>query len=174
MINIKNKIKINVKGCKTKPISDFKSFQGNLKTLSKEAQKKLEQSIIRNGFNAPIFVWAENDYILDGHQRINAIQSLIKQGYTLEDNQLPYIEIEAETKKQAAEMVLSYNSQYGEITSDGMLSFLEEFNLEIPELESFTNINLDFEKLNEIILEKEITEDDLKSKSKCPKCGFEW
>ena len=61
-------IKIRVKGTKEMDIRDFKDFQGGLKTISDEAMDKLKQSILRNGFNAPVFLWKGHNLILDGHQ----------------------------------------------------------------------------------------------------------
>jgi len=149
-------IKINVKGLKTKNIKKFKSFQGNLKEISEENLKKLKESIKRNGFNAPIFIWKDHNYILDGHQRIKAVDELIREEYTLKNFELPYVEIEAKDKKQAAEMVLSYNQQYGKITQEGFLEFKDAFQLDMSALDDF----IDLEQFDFETSEQEAKEDD--------------
>jgi DNA modification methylase len=131
-------IKIKVKDCKLMPIDNFETFQGTLKTLPKDNLKKLKESILRNGFNAPIFLWKNK--VLDGHQRLIAIQSLFADGHTLPDNSLPYVEIEADNEQQAAEMLLTYNSQYGEMTDKGLEEYVAYFNLDINELNDITVI----------------------------------
>jgi len=78
-------IEIKVFGCKLKDINEFQNFQGNLKELPEIQKNKLKESITRNGFNAPIFTWKGNNYILDGHQRIIAVKELIKEGQEHKD-----------------------------------------------------------------------------------------
>jgi 16S rRNA G966 N2-methylase RsmD len=139
-------IKIRVKDCKLKGVQEFESFQGNLKSLSKEGKQKLKQSILRNGFNAPIFIWKNS--ILDGHQRLICIKELLKEGHTIENgNYLPYVEIEADNKKQAGELILTYNSQYAAITYEGLQEFTQDFELDLNDMKEITNLNLDMDEL---------------------------
>jgi len=137
-------IKINVVGTKFKDLNEFENFQGDLKEISKQNLERLKESIKRNGFNAPIFIWKGHNYILDGHQRIKAVKELIKEGYILKDNKLPYVEIEAKDKTQAGEMILSYNSQYGVITNKGLELFVSDFKLDIKDMKNF----LDFKEFS--------------------------
>jgi len=170
------KIEITVKGTNLLELKQFENFQGNLKEISEEALEKLKNNIIKNGFCAPIFVWSGKKFILDGHQRIIAVKSLIEDGYVLENNELPYIEIEAKDKKQAAELVLSYNSQYGEITEDGLKEFKDKFELDLSELDNTINIPIGLDvdvNLTEEPNEKDLSE-ELPTKNKCPKCEYEW
>ena len=62
-------IVVKVKDCRTKELNEFVNFQGGLKELNAKDAGKLKQSIIRNGFTAPIFLWAGRNLILDWHQR---------------------------------------------------------------------------------------------------------
>jgi hypothetical protein len=140
-------IKMKVKGLPTLPIEEFENFQGKLKFLSPESAKKLKASMIKNGFNAPIFIWAGHKYILDGHQRIKVLLELYAEGYSLEGEPvLPYVEIEAENEKQAAEMVLTYNSQYGHLDHTSLLEFAKTFELDIqslPEILDLKDISIE-------------------------------
>ena len=88
-------IDIKVKGTKTKPLKDFENFQGNLKSLPSDKLEKLKTNILKNGFISPIFLWKGNNYILDGHQRITALKSLIYEGHGVSSDEglgapLPY------------------------------------------------------------------------------------
>ena len=169
------KIEITVKGTSFLKLKLFENFQGNLKEISEDALEKLKNNILRNGFCAPIFVWSGKKFILDGHQRILAVKSLIEAGYILENNELPYIEIQAKNETQAAELVLSYNSQYGGGAEDGLKEFKDKFELDLTELQDTINISVDLDVVNltEEPNEKDFSE-ELETKNKCPKCEYEW
>lgn len=124
-------------------IQDMNDFQGDLKHLSATAKKKLKNSIMKKGFRIPIFIWQNN--ILDGHQRMEAIQSLIDDGHELENNELPYVEIYADDEKDAKEMLLAISSRYGEMTVEGFTEFVEFGDLNLPDLDeiiSFPELDL--------------------------------
>ena len=130
-----------VKGCSTAPIGTFKEFQGTLKKIKRDSLEKLRQSMIRKGITAPLFVWQGN--ILDGHQRKIAAQSLIDDGYEVDD--FPFVEIEAETEKEAREILLTYVSQYGEMTRQGLYDFLDTIDTPLSMITEFTNLNIPME-----------------------------
>jgi hypothetical protein len=170
-------IEIKVKDCPVKPITELKNFQGELKRITPEALNKLKKSITKNGFNAPIFVWAGHDYILDGHQRISAINELMAEGWTIEKNSLPCVEITAKDKQQAAEMILTYNSQYGDLTKESLDTFVTENQLDLSELTLIVNmpiLNIELPQINipDTYPEKEITA--IPTDNKCPSCGYTW
>jgi len=66
----KKVIQIKCKGADTLPIDRILEFQNDLKTLSKDNEKKLRNSILKFGFIAPFFVWDNQGEwkLLDGHQ----------------------------------------------------------------------------------------------------------
>ncbi len=64
---------------------------------------------MKYGWIAPIFIWNKN-YILDGHGRLLILEQLLKEGYIIND--LPIVDIEAKTKKEAAQILLAINSKY--------------------------------------------------------------
>jgi len=130
---------MRVKNVATKPINWFEEFQRDLKRIDEPELVKLKNSIIRNGFNAPIFVWGNK--ILDGHQRIKAVKELLKEGYSL-TNGLPYVEIEADNEKQATELILTYNSQYGRVNDEGLQELMESRGLNPEELASITTLSI--------------------------------
>ena len=159
------------------PVIDFhelKELQGDLKITTPAKIEKLKSSIIKYGVFVPKFAWINNGayYIEDGHQTVKALTELEKGGYVIPP--IPYVIIEAEGRKDAAEKLLMINSKFADVNPD--TSFFTDFDIgldfmdeiEIPELE------LGFEGLEEEPNEKEINEEDLKFEHKCPKCGYEW
>jgi DNA modification methylase len=149
MIEVKNPNNL-----KTAHIDSFKPLQGELKDLSQENYNKLKNSILKHGFNIPVFVW--NGYLLDGHQRQRV---LLQEGWNVE---VPYVEIEAETELEAKEILLKITSQYGKITMEG----LDDFYPEWQELDiNFDAISiLDTEEPQEVI-EDEVPEPPLEPKT---------
>jgi len=169
--------KIIVKNPTNLPTIDYhklKILQGNLKTLSEENKAKLCKSILKHGYFIPAFLWrsGKDFWILDATQRYYTLEQLEKEGYTIPE--IPYIEIEAKDKKDAAEKLLQITSRYGQINE--ATTFFEDFDLsldsigdiEIPEL----NIKL-FDGLEEEPKEKEYDE-NLETENECPKCGYKW
>lgn len=132
------------KDLKMRNIDEMQDFQGELKELSEDAKEKLKNSIVNMGFRIPIFMWKNK--ILDGHQRIEAITSLMEEGYTLKNNELPYIEILAKDQKEAKEMLLLISSRYGDITEEGVIQFI-------------TNAGIDYEELKQMIDLPEISDE---------------
>jgi len=151
-------IHIKCKGNRYLSYSQLKTFQGNLKEMSKINVEKLKQSILIHGWIAPIFVW-NNDYILDGHGRLLVLSLLLQEGYTIGD--LPIVDVEAQTKKEAAQILLAINSKYQTITDDGLYEFMNEMEINFKELEMFELPDIDMERFGAEFFEKKgLTEDD--------------
>ena len=137
------KISVRCKGNRYLPFDKLKTFQGALKEMSEANAGKLKQSILKYGWVAPVFVWG-GDYILDGHGRLLVLGELLKDGYTIGD--LPIVDIEAQTKKEAAEILLAINSKYQTITDDGFYQFMHEMDLGIEDLAIFELPDIDFKE----------------------------
>lgn len=124
-------------------------FQGELKELSVGNLKKLKQSIIKHDFADPLKIWndGEKDNILDGHQRKLALEDLTKDGVIVPE-ELPAIWIDCKDKKEAAELVLAYNSQYGKVSHDTLYKFHHDMKLDLGSLENIDipEINIDLFK----------------------------
>ena len=140
----KKELVVTVHNPNNLPTIDYHNLsilQGDLKSLSKENKAKLCKSILTHGFFIPVFLWLSEGvhYILDATQRYHALEELEKQGYSIPD--LPYIEIEASSKKDAALKLLQITSRYGTVNEE--TSFFKDFDIglefmeeiEIPELE---------------------------------------
>src|SRR3989304_6287600 len=167
-------IPINCKGNRSIPFSELRTFQGNLKEMSKESAGKLRASILKHGWVAPVFVW-DKDFILDGHGRLLVLAELLKEGYTIKD--LPVCDIEATTKKEAAQILLAINSKYQTITDDGLYEFMAAMELDMGDLEEIDLPDIDFEKFgSNFFTEPPETTDPTPSQifdCKCSKCGKE-
>lgn len=167
------------------PLSELKELQGDLKTMSEMSLQKLCTEIDTTGFSFAPHVWKSPSgahYIIDGHQRTRALRHLVDHGWTADD--IPVVLVEAESIDEAKERVLQGVSQYGEVSSHGMLDFLGSFENEM----TFDDVALRFEipDINMNSLSK-LTEDlSLEAKDDapvpeaaasrvvhtCPKCNF--
>ena len=127
-------IEIKCTGSHEISFRQLKDFQGDLKTITDENLEKLKKSIISEGFCAPIFVWNNKDkhYLLDGHQRMKALNSLYADGYTIPD--IPIVYIEAKNKKDAKKKLLYISSQYGQFTIDGYADFALDIDVDFNDL----------------------------------------
>lgn len=134
--------------------TDFIDLQGDLKTLPKENQEKLKNSIINYGIRFPAFIWQSEGkkYIVDAHQRKKVFAILEKEGWTIPE--VPYTNIFAKNKKEAAELLLQANSRYGEYNPT--TSFFEDMQIDLSFIENIEIPELDI-KLED--LESEIVED---------------
>lgn len=112
-----------------RPLADLTPFQGALKDLSDENYAKLKASILAEGFMAPVFVW--RDKILDGHQRTSV---LAREGWDLEGDGVPVVEIEADTEQEAARKLLKLTSAYAKPQAEGVFDFLQANDLGIEDM----------------------------------------
>lgn len=80
--------------------------------------KKLKNSLVKHGIFVPRFVWKNKElfYIMDGHQTKTALESLERDGWTIPE--IPYVQVEALDKIDAAKKLLQINSQYAKINPD--------------------------------------------------------
>ncbi len=113
-------------------VSELLPIQGTFKELSKKNFGKLKNSISKNGFIQPFFIWENENkkYILDGHQRQKAIIDLYG------DIFVSCIVIDAKNLQEAKKLVLFYSSQYGEFSKESFLDFGSD--LQFPDIEDFS------------------------------------
>ena len=137
----KKTIEIKCKGADTLPIDRILEFQGELKELSKENEKKLRNSILKFGFIAPLFVWDDKGEwkLLDGHQRLKTLLKMREEGYDIP--LLPVDYIEADSEEDAKRKLLHISSQYGEFTTDGF----ENFTFGLDGFEDIRLVNDEFD-----------------------------
>lgn len=184
----KKTIKIMCEGAELVDINNLLELQGDLKVLEDKEYEKLKKSILDLGFSFPVQAWKDGNkiYILDAHQRTRALKKMRdEEGYQIP--LLPVAWIKAKDKREAAKKVLAATSQYGQVTNDGLHSFMNEFDLSLDQIKDFIKLpeidmkafeNAYFPELNEVAFKAkvgsiEIDEKDFqKFNHQCPKCGF--
>lgn len=128
-------IKITVKGAENAPLNTLVPFQGNLKELEREEYEKLRNGIKKLGFSFTVHVWRHQgkNYIIDGHQRIKAVTSMVdKEGFTCPP--IPINLVEAKDFAEAKRKVLAGASQYGKMKDKGLFDFLKENDIPYDEV----------------------------------------
>jgi DNA modification methylase len=155
-------IPVTCEGAGRVPLDELIEFQGDIKTLSPANAEKLRARILRNGINAPVFVWrteAGKHYILDGHQRCAVLRQLREEGYTFDD--IPVAYIDAKSKKDAKQKLLGITSQYGEFELDALIEFTADITVDFGELSLVDGKPIEFVIDDEPIVEDEVPEDNV-------------
>ena len=133
---------------------DFRELQPlqpeTYKKLGSRGFDRMWNALGAKGFRVPFQVWKNPEdgtvFILDGHQRRTFINALKDRGIPMEvDGQetfmVPVVYIFAESKKDAVEMLLAIDSEYGDRDIDGMLDMMEEYDIDREWMDS----NVSFE-----------------------------
>lgn len=148
-------VSISCQAAASVPYTKIKSFQGELKSLSRESLAKLKTLVLKNGVTAPIHVWKSKGELfnLDGHQRCRLFGQLEKDGWKIPP--VPIVYVTAKDMKQAKQILLSNISQYGKIEGKGLYEFSIENGL-TPEFmaEHFQLPNFDMPKFFDDFWEK--------------------
>ncbi len=117
----------------------LKPIQGNLKERTRKQLYELRSSILKHGFSFPVFVWRDGEinYTLDGHGRDWCAKELISEGWQFKqkdgttNTSVPCAFIDAKDKVEAKEKLLALNSSFGQITEEGLYTFLFEPGYEL-------------------------------------------
>ena len=142
-----SEVRIECTGAGVLELDLIEPFQGSLKTLSKQAFQKLKKSIIDFGFSFPVFVWrsAGRYFTLDGHQRIQTLKEMRKEGFIIPA--LPVVWIDAVDEKEAKHKLLLAVGQYGKVTDEGLYEFIQSACLDMGKLnETIELSDFDFGK----------------------------
>jgi len=135
------------------PVCDFEKFvemQEDFKIEVPEKTLKLKNIIIERGFKYPFVCWVDKEgtkFIVDAHRRKIVLDQLRGEGWKIPH--VPYYKIQAETKKEAVEEILLFNSRYSEINPEtGLFEMykidVENLPIDIPEIK----INTETPKIN--------------------------
>lgn len=129
---------------KTEPISwrNLKFIQQeNFKEWIGNGDEKLQKSILKYQFVDPFKVWEHDGvlYCLDGKHRFLDLERVSQLGIDVPEL-LPATFINCDNIQEAAELVLVYSSAYAKITQQGLLDFVQNFNLDFPDLNNLLSI----------------------------------
>lgn len=115
--------------------------QDNFKEWINNGEKKLLESILKYQFIDPFKVWQHEgvNYCLDGRHRFLDLKNVLESGCEVPEL-LPATFIDCDSIKEAAELVLVYSSAYAKITQQGLFDFIQNFDLEFPDLQGLMNI----------------------------------
>lgn len=145
-------IKIRCKAARLVDYRKLNPFQGELKKLGDDNKQKLKDSIIDDGFLFPIHVWEDASgmlYTMDGHQRCIVLDELEKQDYEIP--KVPVAIIQAADIAEAKKFLLRSLSQYGQMTEDGLIGYMQDAKIDVEFLDDLrlpdVDIDAVFEKL---------------------------
>lgn len=143
------KIKNNVKDLKLLSVKEFLGLEFNSLKDEDRNIEHLKNAIIKSGFNFPIFIWANNNFVIDGKGRKLAVEELIAEGYEFDG--IPCVEIFADTIEEAKKKTLQASSQYGVVTTDSFKIFTDGIELDFGEfnIENVKDLNLDVNNIDE-------------------------
>jgi DNA modification methylase len=115
--------------------------QENFKEWVNNGSEKLIQSIVKYQFIDPFKVWEHQGvlYCLDGRHRFLDLKKVSESGHNVPD-ELPATFINCANMTEAAELVLVYSSAYAKITQQGLFDFVQNFNLDFPDLQGLMSI----------------------------------
>lgn len=138
-------IKIQCKAADVLPLDSIVEFQGGLKKRGKKEIDLLIKSIKKYGFSFPFMVWQNGgqNHCLDGHGRIQALAEMRRVGVDLP--LFPVVYVDAKDEEEAKNKLLRLNSQYGQMTLDSVIDFVDGFDVEFGEL-ALSNGVLEFDK----------------------------
>lgn len=128
-------VTIRCRGAASLPLEKLTPLQNGLKGLSASAEEKLTESLLKNGFCFPFFVWknGQTNYYLDGHQRDRVLRKIRDEGVKVPAS-YPVAFVDAKNKKEAAELILLQSSNYGKISDDSLGVFATENGLDLQAL----------------------------------------
>lgn len=113
------------------------AYQGGFKKERPDLIATLVKRIKTDGFISPIFIWQNapggKPQILDGHQRLKALDALEGEGYTLADDKVPTVGILASNDKEAWESIFSYNRTFSEIDADIAIQISQDLEIDLGE-----------------------------------------
>lgn len=131
------------------PLDELLAFQGDLKSLSDVAYEKLKREILDTGFAFPVHFWRDPDgkcWIVGGHQRTLTLSRMRDvDGFKIP--RVPVVRVLADDLRQAKRRVLQDVSQYGKVSADGLVPFIDESGFDLKDVAGsfqIPDINLDF------------------------------
>lgn len=144
-------------------IDNLKPYENNAKIHTRTQIDQIKKSIEQFGMNDPIAIWGENNVIIEGHGRIEALKEL---GYEeVECIRLDHLTDEERKAYTLAHNKLTMNTDFDFTILDQELSDIE--NIDMTDFGFITDV-IDWETVDDL------TEDNYEKPEKemleCPHC----
>lgn len=146
-------------------LNELKPYEKNAKIHTPEQIEQIKKSIEQFGMNDPIAVWGEENLIIEGHGRLEALKEL---GY----NEVECIRLDHLTDEERKAYTLAHNK----LTMNTGFDF-DILNEELSAIENIDMKDFDFIKIDDINLddffeEKQEKEEKIEEPKKiqCPHC----
>ena len=149
-MSIDKQISIRCGGEKFIDIEELHFFQKKLKSIDKDNFYKLKESLKQDGLPLGFHIWlnpkTQKNDIMDGHHRWLALKELREEGWFVPP--VPCSFVKAETRKEAAKVVLISNSRYAKISEESLSDFMIDFELGVDDLELLDFADLDLHQFD--------------------------
>lgn len=149
-------------------VGDLTPYKNNAKLHPDEQIEQIKESIEKFGFNDPIAIWGKDNIIIEGHGRLQAAKEL---GI----DQVPIVRLDDLSDEERKAYTLVHNK----LTMNSGYDF-EKLEEELDSIDSFDMSDFGFSDLEQQLSETETPnefkefDEDIETKNKCPKCGYEW
>jgi hypothetical protein len=126
---------------------DIKNLQQDLKTRNDVHLNGMKESILRNGFSFPFFVWNDgiDNWCLDGHGRLEALAMLESDGYSIP--KLPITYIFAANRTEAKEKLLEVNIFNGDFIQEELKNVITELQNQSIDFSKYSFPNFDIQSI---------------------------
>jgi hypothetical protein len=170
-------IKSNILEFKSVAHRSVKIIQGDLKELTRENYQKFKKKLLKDGICRPAVLWKneKNELcVLDGTQMVRTLEAMENEGFKVP--LMPSVLINASDEKAAREILLSLISQYGTVTTQGLVEFAGNIGLDLPDLQNDFNIpGINFKTVSDEYTKDHTDKEKTQKKlTKCPKCEYEF
>lgn len=145
-------------------IEDLKPYEKNAKIHTREQIEQIKNSIKQFGMNDPVAVWGENNLIIEGHGRLQALKEL---NY----DEVECIRLDHLTDEERKAYTLAHNK----LTMNTDFDF-DLLNFELEDIENIDMADFGFIKMEDINLDDFFEEKEEKEKKdepkqiQCPHC----
>jgi ParB-like chromosome segregation protein Spo0J len=149
--------------------SNLKDFPGNPRIMSEHEKEKLKNSIKEFGIVDPLIV-DEDNVVIGGNQRLQAIKEL-------QIDSVPIRKITGLSNIKKKVLNLALNKISGHFEEIQLNQLLTEIKLEDELLLSLTGFDekeLELLKKVEFFAREKEFDENIKTDTECPKCGYKW
>lgn len=184
--------------CDTKlhiPLDHLNELQGDLKEMTKERYIKFKRLVLKRGIWFALHVWKETSrakgktvtkwWIVDGHGRKRMFHEL-RDVEKFHIPEIPCVEIEAASLKEAKEAVLAASSSFQRATGQGLYEFMEGAGFDSDLIDDYDIPDIDVPSFKTEFYDNEVPDSKqpgdgaeeldrgsfTKFSQQCPKCGF--